>query len=499
MFKKKKSNGEKVDIEDFYDKGSKISQDLKEFLYMKDKDGNLIFDGFISVKKKWLKIHFKNEFYQKKERKDFSISQIQYVKEGFRDWFKEFEDDLEKIKKLYEKIPINKKELENSSVGFRADMSFYLLKISSNKCFGFVRDFVENANHKNDDLKIDNLKKNIKGFGKQLEVLKEEYLPSQSLGLCIAKGSMNYYTVNKKPKEYYDGELKRLKEKQKEITAKYVKSTNILYVRNERKHTENSYKFKKMEINWLQNYSKIKDSQDNKLDLNLNEIYKLMKKFKASMKSLLYEKINEGKTLEEIKSEFYLFDSPCLEDFIGKSREIASLNKNQNFENRKRIASINKQRGRLFLNEGRKNYRDRKFMNWINFCESFKRVAVKRGKLKAQIKGTEMERIEAENNKYWVLILEKDEMKHILLIPKEEMKEAKNYLGTLKCQERRSVLYVLNSLTKRALHKLCFAEESTFTKEMKEKDFRLWQEFKEVKEATDDEDKLEKYGNLKVS
>ena len=75
-----------------------------------------------------------------------------------------------------------------------------------------------------------------------------------------------------------------------------------------------------------------------------------------------------------------------------------------------------------------------------------------------------------------MLLKEKHE-KFLLLIPKERMKEAKEDLEKLQHEAGSdSVIYLMNSLTQRALHKLCFSEESTFAKEMKEAQPDLYQE-----------------------
>ena len=289
---KEESDRKGIDFEDFYKNGLEISQDLKDFVCVKDEDNefkrdkedSLIYDKLITVKKDWLKVHFKNEFYQNNEIRD-SISQIQYVKDGFKEWFEGFEKNLQEIKKLYEKSPMNKKEQKKSFVGFRADISYYLLKISSNKCFGFIRDFVENANHKNDTVKIMNLTKDINKFRKQLEMLKEEYLPSQSVGLCIAKGSMNYYTVNKKPKEYYEEEIKKVEEQLDEKKYYYDKNSKVLQIG---KFGDFNFGEKPDcdEIKFLEEYKQIRNSNENKVYFDIFGIKTLMKDLKADIKSL---------------------------------------------------------------------------------------------------------------------------------------------------------------------------------------------------------------------
>ncbi len=507
---KEGSNKGEIDFENFYKNGSKISQDLKDFLYVKDEDNefrrdkedNLIYDKLITVKKDWLKIHFKNEFYQNNRRKDFSISQIQYVKDGFKGWFEEFGDDLEKIKKLYEKSPLNKKDPEKSVIGFRAEMGYYLLKISSNKCFGFIRDFIENANHKNDTIKIMNLTKDIDKFGKQLEMLKEEYLPSQSVGLCIAKGSMNYYTVNKKPKEYYEEEIKMVEEQLDEKKYYYDKNSKVLQIGRfgdfnfgEKPNCE--------EIKFLEEYKQIRSSSENKVYFDIFGIKTLIKDLKAEMKSLFFE-LCKKESLENLENRFFLFGNrQHIEEVKNLTQKIELNNRaNQysNYGSKPDAQKLKKGRGdflikrKYFDRETHRRVDNKHFKNWWRLIESFKRISLGYGRLKAQIKGIERERIEAENNKFWVLFLEDKNDKFVLLVPKDERRKVKDELKELEVNQSGSDnnIWVLESLTKRALHKLCFAEESTFASEMKGEDRSLCNELQRVKKATDDKDELEK-------
>ena len=149
---------------------------------------------------------------------------------------------------------------------------------------------------------------------------------------------------------------------------------------------------------------------------------------------------------------------------------------------------------KYFDKETHRRIDNKHFKNWWRLIESFKRISLEYGRLKAQVKGVERERIEAENNKYWVLFLEEKDDKFVLLVHKDDMNMVKSELRELEINKSGSDsnIWVLESLTKRALHKLCFAEESTFASEMKEEDLNLYRELQNVKKATDDKDELEK-------
>ena len=498
-----------LDMADFVTKGQRICQDLKSFLYSKDKESNfkkdkkdnLIFDSLISVKKDWLKKYFKNDFYINSTKQKYHfVSKTVYLKDGFNNWFDEFEENLSEIKKLNNKALKISEERQVKIIAFRTEISFYISKISANKNFGFVKDFIESANHKNNATKLYKLKKSINDFEILLNHAQYEYLPSQSAGLCISKGSMNYYTVNKKPKEYYDKELEGLEEEKKKNYGTYDKNTKLEITLNQGGFNSNSYdiKLKETEKSWIQKKSKIKNSPEQEVKFDLEETYELMKEFKANMKRQLYEQINQSKTLEEIKESFTLFeDEYCLKEVMNLTKQINKLNMSQPQDSS--ISDLRQTRGKYFIKklkfskERGKKIPNKHFENYFNFCEKFKEIAKKRGKLKAQSKGVEREKIESENNKYWVLLLKEKQEKFLLLIPKEKMKEAKEDLEKMQHEAGSDMtVHVMKSLTQRALHKLCFSEESTFAKEMKKEQPDLYQSLQEVKKATNDKTQLSK-------
>jgi len=80
---------------------------------------------------------------------------------------------------------------------------------------------------------------------------------------------------------------------------------------------------------------------------------------------------------------------------------------------------------------------------------------MKIGRLKAKIRSLEQEKMEARLLKYWAHIIERDEGKFLLLIPKENMSLARDFLEK-KDDDTDGVncLYTFNSLTLRALNKL---------------------------------------------
>ena len=243
-----------------------------------------------------------------------------------------------------------------------------------------------------------------------------------------------------------------------------------------------------------------------------------MKKFKAEQKSIFYELMTHiasnrqsGKTytilnpnhilkgyeinyelhnLEGINRTFSLFQfDNQRKNYNGKAQEkyddFIELTQRINKEK----SSIAKERGKLLF--GKNCY----FEKYGDFCEKYKKTAQKRGRLIAQIKGIEKEREEALNTDYWSLIYVGQDRKQLWLVPKNKIKDAKRFIyqnnNKKNTTEFSNCLCCFESLTMRALHKLCFAEESTFVKEMPSDLKELQQKAKRAKTEEKKQEELE--------
>ena len=424
---------------------AKIKQKIKEF------------HKKLTINKKWLEKHFKMKFSQRKSN-SFDIHQLDYVIQGLEEFFdncNKYLDDLELLS-----------DREENDKSRRSEKASVISKIYSKNILFFIKDFIEYLNHKEQD--ISHLDFKIKKFEESIEWARKEYLSAQSAGILLAHSSMNYYTVNKKPKDFVK-ELEYLEEKKKVISSEYKQEKNNFEIKE--KYT---LRLGNKENQWFKDYCQEKK----KTQFTLEDTYILMKVFKANMKSLFLENIRKY-SIDQIKKDFTLFN---------EDEHIKSVIKFTNQE-------LYKERGELFIKKKvfdkikRKKTYNKHFVKWCEFIEFYKEIAIANGKIKAQIKGIEREKTEAENMKYWSFIVEENANKYLWLVPKDNMQEFKEELGSNGRQEGENTLYSMKSLTKRALHKLCFAEESSFVKEMPE-ELRLKQ--KKVKEATNDKKKLQK-------
>lgn len=410
-----------TDLNDLVDKGESLANAFEKFIYINNskgdfdtKDGRKILTKYISVKKQWLKMHFKNDFYaSSRQQKDFPISGIEYIKAPLDDWFINFRKQLSCLREISTYADHEKSR--------KSEIAYILSVINNKSYFVLVRDFCEYANHKYDQSEQNKLRNLVTQFEQQLTDCINKYLPSQSAGLIVAQGSMNYYTVNKKTKGYKE-QLCNLRERLEDLEQKYT----------ERKEN------------------------------------------KARQKSRLYELIKSFATEETIKKECPLFaddvSAKSMEGVIKLTLEIQELNKQKDGNNnlsqdtREQISQLKQQRGHYFIKKTRGKGHDYYFKKYWGYCQEYKKIATDRGKVIAKIKGIEREKIESENLKYWALIFATGCEKHLWLIPKGNMQEFKNNINNPAKGD--CDLHIPHSLTMRALHKLCFAEESSFVEDM---------------------------------
>ena len=520
---------------------SEMQTDLEKLLLYKDEDNKEInnkkenqynelrWSRKLSVSKNWLKIWHKNSFHasiKNLNNKD-SKYKLQDLKELHKDletWLRDWKEKADQLRK-YSQQP------KESQVR-HSDIAYIIRWFLNRQRLFYIQGFLNEAHTSDPNLssQIENLKNNLEKSQKELKEAEKKYLSSKSSGIEIAKTSFNYYTVNKKPKEY---NIEKKEEEKDKNCFTSIKNSHWYYGNNEQNFNQKSeiFFFKSdLEKEWIRRYidkyckdtsneNRIESGLQNSLELSLDQTYHAMKAFKAEQKSIFYElmkhivsdkksgssyeiknpnhhlkgcKIDyQQHNIEGINQIFSLFqfkDEHTKKYYKGKARE-----KYDHFLNLTKNIKENgnaKKRGQLL--SGNNYY----FTEYVNFCEFYKSVAQRRGKLIAQIKGIEKERDEAKQTSYWSLIyVTKDAHKQLWLISKDKIQNAKKFIDQLAKQNQKlgnSYLCCFESLTKRALHKLCFAEESSFAKEMPPDQKDLLEKTKKMETHGDNQRVIEK-------
>ncbi len=491
-------------LKDFVERYSDLILSFEKSVYSDTQEKKL--NQKLEIKYKWLR-QYAREYFEQLQReyknnnkelpKTYSIKEAEFLGDIYQNWI----DNNKELLLEFEDV-LDRGKHEQSS---RSDMAFYTKQFLSHDYLTFVVEFEQYSNDKNDSSDLQKLKQNIEKIQKIAEKLNNALAPDQSSGLEVARGSFNYYTINKVSKNF-DKDIEEQKEK---LENKYLldsKDKNLL----QKVGFENFIKNENKEIT----------------KLSLKDLYNALKKFKSQQKSKFMEKLGtrgwrniNQKEIEIKKSntsqvlntdidklkgkKFTGFES--LAEYIGIERKVKInnlyINKQKNAElfnewvednfplfafkngemalgfleitdeikelgvaknqakqikNYKEQNKLDKQIRDLKIKRG-KFFRGKYAMpNYFNYLKIYKSVAMNRGKIKAEIRSLEQERVEAQLLKYWVHIIEQDGHKSILLIPKNgnNLSNAKKFINSLNNDSEDVVLYDFNSLTLRALKKL---------------------------------------------
>ena len=595
--------------------------------FLDHKSDKLVWQRKLSVNKAWLKNHHKDIFYllirnynshkghnvTHKNLHKNSNSQGKYALKDLKNlhpylikWLAEWDKHREEIKKSSE----NKKH----EFSRRSDIAEHVRGLLNRKKLAYINEFLTEAHTTEPylDMKIEELKNSLKNLEKKLKTAERIYLLSQFSGVEIAKASLNYCAIDKKPKEYYEDKISCIHQELYSLdrepssyhhsSKKSIIFFSIITPETDEKnntyykwilapicnnnHTKNQdiqksktnqgqeiFCFKsKQEKEWIKkickkcyhrktknepikNWNKtfcsnckrskntkekleVNSSQKDNIFLSLHQTYTAMKVFKAEQKTIFYEvithiankknsnyKVNnlnhvlygyefshKELTFEYINNQFSLFKFTnkvpynikqiILDLYKNEKNKVTAdkvytafvdLIKNiQRSKNRNNQRIFNNKQKRGFFLFGKNCY----FKEYGDFCEKYKNIAQKKGYLIAQIKGVEKEQQESQQTAFWGLIYcDKDQKNQLWLVPKEKRKEAQDFIYSSSERQQKAVLnneaYLccFESLTMRALHKLCFAEQSSFIEEM-EKEYQSLKELqKDAKQFSTNGDK----------
>lgn len=486
----------KEDLENFILQYKQVIEKFSEIVFAQDEDEKQILNRNTKISIAWLKTYAKQDFHTNREnlikRKKngqkantyVSLEETEFLLERFQ-IFGEKNGEIIKNLELLKNQPLESQKR-------KSDFAYYVHQVQQRTNFVFVYEFFKNAQGKQSDTLITETLPLLKNCEKLLQNLENYLLPMQSFGQVIERTSLNYYTVNKKPKDY-PKEIKNLKNKKDEKIYNLNKNQKFTihqslssFLIKEIKNLDDEY-FVAENFNGTEKF--IKDWNH----LKLQYAYKFLKEYKAQQKSKLFELVLGQKSQAMIMQEVPLFDFEDKKDGNGsviKTKEdqfqdfydacINIQNKSTEYEQSKdkklksEITTLKKKRGNDYFNVGDVKKTKCPFPKYITFCEFFKAVAMEYGRIKADIKSLEKEQIDAERLKSWSVLLEKENRHFVMTIPRDkkikvfnekEKKEIEEYqlphvyrkIKQLKDSETPIwTLYHFESLTLRALEKLCF-------------------------------------------
>ena len=503
----------KTKIREFISNYSQIISNFEKVAFVTDNCDGKILNLKTKIRLDWVKTHCKQEFYEnpqlikyrngKKTSAKITFRETPFLLDIFQNWIeRNYSENIGEnglsVKSgiLFELEKINNLPLEAQSR--KADFNYWMHKILVRNNFDSIYSLFDNCIEDNSDNKliIDTFEI-LKKYKKQLEEIENYLRPSQSFGLEIEKTSLNYFTVNKKPRDYKNElkiegrklscavfDLKDKNKNQKFQEKQFLKDVNFSGVTN-------SYLSKLEDKNFvIQDFNGVQKLNKTFNRLSLASLYSSLKAYKAEQKSAFYEYIlgilegyKEDQEYIFVQSHFNgvhrLFNFQDTEqedkitkikkttktkeskftDFVVESKKIRDLS-NEISKNKTRVKKLKEERGKHFDVQNNTC----SFPKYKQICELFKSVAMDYGKIKAAIKGIEKEGIESLKLQSWSVLLEKDGQHSLVSIPKgETLSLAYKEVSNLQSDpEGDQSIWLIESLTLRALDKLCFGEKSTF-------------------------------------
>jgi hypothetical protein len=414
------------------------AQMLEEFehaiLYTKN-DENVI-KSKLQIKKTWLRQHARQEYYNLSEsvrnNSKLTPNDALFLQNTMQQWLKNNKELVELISGTLGQPRYNQSRL--------SEIASYLRQLKSREGFYFVRDLTLPGvtNDKVTNQSLQNLRQKTDETENLLDAAQSAVAPNLENGIEIVRATFNYYTLNKISKNF-DQEIAV---EQQSLEQPYNKISNHL--------------------NLLKSISFAKD-YPNPESLSLADFHEALKQFKSAQKSKFMESVAKGIPASQLISMYPLFAT-----FSDKNETAeAKMDKFKNADKRKR--------GGYFRNKWG-------FQNFVKYCDDiYKPVSIKAGQIYAKIRALEQEKIDARLLEYWAHIVQAGNQKYLLLIPKNNMQQAKQYLEKLsEIGSEAYNLYSFNSLTLRALDKLVRRnlekEQTDLTNEDEQKAINLYKQ-----------------------
>ena len=489
-----------------------FSRTAREILFEQRRDGEEVLRRKLKVKRVWLRSALSRFYFDLPEDErmskgkaipSFPLNQFSFVRESIESWFVSWDSAIQML------ADIAKKPEESQSR--KREIAGIIMSIQSRRQFDFMRDLMVALCRVNDLSSVDDGVDEIRRLSLELEVefLRQstKYAPSfRGSGLRIAKGTFNFFTLNKSPKEL--DEAKKAKEREFDEPV-----DEHLF---EGKHRENGRVVSTFRCDdaWFRTIGYTGSFHG----IPIGTAHEELKNWKAKQKNGFLEATDVFlKSVRERGyewSDYNRFKDEWRETqekfplFASSSDDSLRFLRNS-WEKDMLVAEKNKQsdakQKRIIQERIKKKKQDRsvffdcfqetlKTKRYFEFCEFFKWVSIKYGKIRAEILGIESERRESQLLRYWCFFVERDSRRFIVFVPRSGSenrpcaKSAKDFLEKAPKETGREPsvsLSFFQSLTFRALWKLCFKKtENTFFPpvreelirkfRMDERDFEQW-------------------------
>lgn len=515
-----------------------IKQSVNRLLFCSEKYGmqhHTIFNNF-KITRSWLMRYLKISFYDflndaSNVKTSYKLSELPFLIPAFKQsisnselsdsnipeeikmgWFYRIEQLLEELKKVKIVKSDNKKDDNRHRKTAYPNIALVLNDLNKRNNLEFIKEFVEqlivvtqaiDAKSKekknNIEILIDGLKSAIKNLEEELQEKIKFFLPYQSEGRLVCSGSLNYYTVNKSPKEL-ETEEQTIVEK---LNADYVLDDD--FVQKYKLSLDDAIAVLAKQFN--KDKSKITTEKNLKWPLSLENTFLYLCYWRNQQKVKFQEKIDKynkenGKNhpnkqilreitdairenpLYKVKNGFVILDYAELRMSITKLA--TEINNEKDPEKKKtlsdKLVELKAQQKTFWsFDPNPENSGKDKFKRDVynGFIDKFNEVADEYGKYNAQKKAIEKDKVISQQVGYWCVIVEKEGKKYLYLIPRdgensltevhEEITKIAKNKDTNTQTGSNVVLFYFESLTFRALQKLCYKSyDNTFREQFKD-------------------------------
>lgn len=513
LFSENPSKSDPNLLRDFVQQYRILLEIYEDAVFFETKEGEKVVRKSLYISFKWLKRYAREYYYaanfDRQKTKNFTIKDAEFLHDVFTDWKEKNQCIFDKISQIVDQP----KECRVKE----SDLALLLRTLWGADYFLFIRDLVQYFKDKNTNHALEELKPMVELFQTLLEKTLFLLSPSQSSGTEIVRASFNAFTINKINKLNFDekleekkklldspytgnldkldklflekiGFIRHLKE-ETTIEGQPVYSSSDpsrislqeLYLGLKDFRAKQKKAFYEAIDNELWNIESVIDSEKKVAkaepikDIDLSSV--VGKSFNGfgelgsffgkqpnkSQSSNQFDDAEKKKRIKKfIQDTFPLFNAnedtllrfvQLIEDIKQIGNEINQAKQSRDFSRKEDLSEeIGKKRtkkGQYFIGKfGFQDYSE-------HYCNKiYKKVAMAYGKLRAEIRGIEQERIEARLLRYWAHIVEQEDKRSLLLIPKEKMADAKKFLEGTNHAKNGDTLTTFNSLTLRALEKL---------------------------------------------
>jgi hypothetical protein len=519
---------EKENLDTLITKLTAIKNNVDKLIFCSKTYGEIhhtIFNNF-KISRGWLERYLKISFYdflgsKDKTKSSYKLSELPFLVPAFKEeisdtqqqnenipteikigWFYRIEkilSDLDKVKIIKTD---DKKDNRHRKKPYPV-IALILNDLNKRNNLEFIKEFIEKLqiitlaiDDKSREKKTnyESLIKQIKTDIIELEaILKEKikfFLPYKSEGVLICSSSFNYYTVNKGRKDLESVEL----EVKNKLNAKYELNEDFI--------TKYNLSLNDAIAVLAKQFNKDKDviKSEKNLDwpLSLENTFLYLCYWKKQQKVNLQEivdkiireknkkypnsqKINDLTAKIRLNPLYKFKNGLLIIDYVDLCSKITKLatyvNNEQEPDKKKQLSDkleelqLQKKAYWTFdpVDSGKDKFKKNIYDDFIN---KFNEIADEYNISNTQLKAIEKDKIVSQQVGYWSVILEKDDKKYLYLIPRDgsnTLKDAHEFITAKHDKDDSNIyLYYFESLTFRALQKLCYKSyDNTFREDFK--------------------------------